>query len=96
MPSDGAHQLTERETERRMRFWIEVGLAVSSGVLLVLTLVAREWIELIFGLDPDGGSGSLEWLIVACLALLTLAFGAVARREARRPTNLGHASEAQI
>jgi hypothetical protein len=71
---------------RSMRFWIEIGLAVASGFLLALTLVTREWIELVFGVDPDGGSGALEWLIVACLALLTLLFSAFARHEHRRLT----------
>ena len=82
--------VAETEGERmnpqvRMRFWVEVVLGVISALLLLLTLVTREWIELLFGVDPDGGSGALEWLIVACLVSLTLVFGALARREYRRP-----------
>jgi hypothetical protein len=68
----------------RLRFWIELGLGVASGLLFVLTLATREWIELVFGVDPDNGSGMLEWLIVTLLALLTVGFGALARRERRR------------
>jgi hypothetical protein len=37
------------DTRLRTRFWIEVGLGVASAVLLVLTLITREWVELIFG-----------------------------------------------
>ena len=83
--------VTETEGERmntrvRMRFWIEVGLGVMSALLLLLTLVTREWIELLFGVDPDGGSGALEWLIDACLVLLALVFGALARPRLVRTT----------
>ena len=80
----------------RARYWVEIGLSVSCGLLLLLTLVSREWIELFFGVDPDGGSGALEWLIVACLALLTLVFSALAHRERRRPVSTRTASQAQI
>ena len=37
-------------------------------VLLALTLVWNDWIELLFRIDPDAGSGSLEWAI--CIALI--------------------------
>jgi hypothetical protein len=67
-----------------VRVWIVVGLGVASGLLFLSTLVTREWIELIFGVDPDDGSGALEWLIVACLALLTVGLGTLVRRERRR------------
>ena len=69
----------------RRRFWIEAGLAVVSGLLLLLTLVSRDWIEALFGVDPDRGNGSLEWLIVAGLLAATVAFGFVARAERVRP-----------
>ncbi len=65
----------------RRRYWVEVGLAIVTGALLVLTIITREWIEIIFGVDPDGGSGALEWAIVAGLAVLTLASTVAARRE---------------
>lgn len=69
----------------RRRFWIEAVLAVLSGFLLLLTLVTREWIEALFRVDPDGGNGSLEWLIVAGLIATTMTSGLLARAERERP-----------
>jgi hypothetical protein len=71
-------------TKARTRMWIELGLAIATGALLILTLISREWIEEIFGVDPDGGSGALEWLIVAGLAIATVSFSLLARAEWRR------------
>lgn len=66
------------------RFWVEAILAGLGLVLFVVTLFTREWFELLTGLDPDGGSGSLE----IALAFIPLAISAAsmlaARREYRR------------
>jgi hypothetical protein len=77
-PEGGEPQVTHR---RRSRFWVECALAGVSGSLLVLTLLTREWIEVILRVDPDRGSGSLEWAISAALLGTTLAFALVARLE---------------
>ena len=69
-----------------VRFWVESGLAAVAAALFVLTLVSQEWIEEIFGVDPDGDSGTLEWGIVAALALATVAFMLMARAEWKRRT----------
>jgi len=70
--------------DRRARIWIERGLACLSALLAVTTLLWRDWIEIVFRVGADGGSGALEWAIVtACLAM-GVAFGALARRDARR------------
>ena len=63
----------------RIRFWIEVALAVIAAALAVLTLITREWIELLFGVDPDQGSGALEWAIVIALFVASIVLALVAR-----------------
>lgn len=50
----------------RGRFWVESALAALTGALAILTLVSREWLEA-FGLDPDGGNGAAEWIVVSVL-----------------------------
>ena len=68
----------------RLRLWLEAGLATTTGVLFVITLLWRDWIERAFGLELDGGNGSLEWLIVGVLFVATVALFVVARSEWRR------------
>ena len=74
---------------RRRRFYVEVVLAGLTGALTLLTLITREWIEAIFRVDPDGGNGSLEWAIVAVLAISCVALSVTAWRESLRPAPAG-------
>ncbi|MET1086755.1 MAG: hypothetical protein ABWY04_06495 [Arthrobacter sp.] len=71
--------------KRKLRtiFWWEATGAVASGALFIVTLFNREWIELLFGVEPDGGNGTLEWAVVIALAALTLLSGMLVRREWR-------------
>jgi hypothetical protein len=73
----------------RRRFWAEAPLAVASALLLLITLVDGDWIESTLGVRPDGGSGSLEWLIIAGLLVTTITFGLIARAERARPARAG-------
>lgn len=68
----------------RRRFWIEAGMAVVTAVLFLATLVQREWVEMLFRVDPDRGNGSLEWTVVAALVVATLALSTFATYEWRR------------
>jgi hypothetical protein len=58
-------------------------MAVLTGMLSILSMIWPQWIELIFGLSPDGGDGSLEGLIVLFLFMLTILFFLIAYREWR-------------
>ena len=66
------------------RLKVELGLATASFVLMLVTLVWRDWIETVFRVDPDHGNGSFEWIVVAALAVATLVFALLARVEWRR------------
>jgi hypothetical protein len=68
----------------RGRFWIEAALAALTAIMTVVTLISREWIEFLFHVDPDGGSGLLEWVLVLALAAATLLFSLLARAEWRQ------------
>jgi hypothetical protein len=65
----------------RARFWVEAGMASLTGSLAVLTLVWRDWIEGVFGFDPDHHNGSFEWGLVAVCLVATVALASLARRE---------------
>jgi hypothetical protein len=66
------------------RFWVESAVTFGTLCLLVVTLASRDWIETVFKVDPDHGSGALEWLIVAACAAVTVSCASLARREWRR------------
>jgi hypothetical protein len=68
----------------RRRFWLESALAIATAIVAVVTSIWPEWIEAIFGADPDGGSGAAEWAVVGVLATITLALAGAAGREWRR------------
>jgi len=68
----------------RIRFWLEVILGSFSGILAVVTLFWHDWIEVIFGVDPDKGNGSAEWLVVVVLLVVTATLAVGARIEWRR------------
>lgn len=65
-------------------FWIEVCLAAITGLLALITPVFPDWIEAISGWDPDQHDGSVEWMIVIGLFVITIALVAAAALEWRR------------
>lgn len=67
----------------RRRFWAEVGFAIVSAMLLILTAGWPDWIEQVFGVDPDTGSGALEWATAIVLVISAAAAPALARAEWR-------------
>jgi hypothetical protein len=68
----------------QIRFRIEVALAVVAAALAFLTLVTQEWVEVLFGIDPDKGSGGFEWAIVIALLVAAAALAAIARWDRKR------------
>jgi len=68
----------------RRRFRIESALSGIAGVLAIVTVISREWIEWLTGFDPDGGDGSLEWALVAVLVVISISAGKLAHLEWNR------------
>ncbi len=68
----------------RRRLRIEVVLAATSAVLCVLTLVFPAWIEKLTVLEPDAGSGALEWIIAGISLVAAIVSAVLASRDYRR------------
>lgn len=68
-------------------FWIEVAVGAAACGLFLVSLVWRDWIELLTGAEPDGGGGAVEWSTVAALLATSLACSALARRGRRALTS---------
>jgi hypothetical protein len=68
----------------RRRFWLESVLGSITGAVAIITLFWHDWIEIIFGVDPDKGNGSAEWLVVVILLVVTSVLVLGARLEWRR------------
>jgi hypothetical protein len=60
---------------------------VITADLFLVTLVKRDWIEALFGIDPDSHNGSLEYMIVGGLLVVTIALVALASYEWRRASS---------
>jgi hypothetical protein len=67
----------------KRRFNIEAGLTVITAALTILTLISKEWIELLTGWDPDNGNGAVEWGIVVVLAAVAVGLALRARSDWR-------------
>jgi hypothetical protein len=55
------------------RFWAQISCAVLFGIAFAAALIDPEWIEA-FGIEPDHGSGALEWGLALVLGALCVAF----------------------
>lgn len=63
---------------------IQTGIAAVAAVLGLLTMIVPEWIEVITGLEPDGGSGELEFVTAGPFLLIAAVSGIAALRTRRR------------
>jgi hypothetical protein len=73
----------------RSRYWLEVVCSAVAALLGVLTAVVPDWIEEVFHVDPDAGSGALEWGLFAALLAVAILLGRSARRERARAQRHG-------
>jgi hypothetical protein len=68
----------------RFRFGAEVIGAAVALALAIVTVVSRSWIEAVFGVNPDLGSGALEWGLVFGLAAISIGLTLAAWQQWRR------------
>lgn len=68
----------------RVRLRVVTVLTAVSALALVASILWPQWIETIFGIEPDGGSGAAEFAISAVLVATTVLFFLLTRLERRR------------
>ena len=67
----------------KVRAQLETVVALCAGILGILTIFWRDWIEALTGWDPDHHNGAAEWIVVIGLLAVSAAMGLVARRHWR-------------
>jgi hypothetical protein len=65
-------------------FWAESALAAVAALLAMLTLAWPDWIEGVFGVDPDHHDGSAEWAVIGVCCVAAIVCAALARQSWRR------------
>jgi hypothetical protein len=80
----------------RVRIWVETIIGLAAAVLAIVTIFWKDWLEAVFGWDPDRHSGSTKWLIVLSLAVLAAILLPLARWERRRMARLGRSPSPSV
>jgi hypothetical protein len=68
---------------RIVRARIETVLAVVALILAAVTAVWPTWIESLFEVSPDAGTGETEWWLVVVFVVLAVVAAILARRDLR-------------
>jgi hypothetical protein len=69
---------------RKRLIAVEAVLASFAGLLAIVSVFWRDWIEILFHWDPDHHNGSAELLTMVSLAALCLLLGSAARWQTLR------------
>jgi hypothetical protein len=65
--------------------WTLVAAALCAAEAVLLAALPMDWIEEVFGVEPDGGNGLLEFAPIVVLAVAAVALCARVARARRRP-----------
>jgi hypothetical protein len=57
----------------------ETAVAGLAGLLAIVTIFWRDWLEMMFGWDPDHHNGTAELMIIGALAAVSVLLGSAAR-----------------
>ena len=68
---------------RLFRARLELVLAAVFAALAAATAIWPTWIESLFEVSPDGGTGETEWWMVAVFGVVALLAAVLARRDFR-------------
>ena len=79
--------INEGQLPRRVR--LEIGLTLLSGMLFLLTIAWPDWIEGLFRVSFDAGSGWAEWAISGTLLIATAIFAFSTRLDYHRTSWAG-------
>ena len=66
---------------RLTRSRLEAAAALLLAVSTIVTIIWPDWIERLTGLEPDHGSGSAEWGLVALFGALSVIAAGFSRRD---------------